>query len=114
MNKIIDVIDNVYQFLGKYDLDIALGCGFIATLIQAVRKKMKLINFIKLWFLSAFLGYGVYKVFSYYFPSIPIEIVIFLNSGVCGFAFLIFDELEDIFSNISEFVKTFINNKINK
>ena len=114
MEKIINIIDNIYQFLGRYDLDIALGGGFIATLIQSVRKKMKFSDFLKLWFLASFLGYSVYKICSYYFPNLPIEIVIILISGVCGFAFLIFNELEDIFSNISEFVKTFINNKLNK
>lgn len=114
MEKIIEIIDSIYRFLGKYDLDIALGGGFIATLIQAVRKKIKPIDFVKLWFLASFLGYGMYKICTHYFPSMPMEIVVFLVSGISGFAFIIFNELEDIFSNISEFAKSWINNKLNK
>ena len=114
MEKIINVIDSVYRFLGKYDLDIALGGGFIATIIQAIRKKINIIDFFKLWFLASFLGYGVFKICMHYFPTMPIEIVVFFISGVSGFAYIIFNELEDVFSNISEFIKNFINNKLNK
>ena len=125
MEKIFNIIDKFYTWLNRHDLDIVIMASFIGALIYSFRKKLTLINFFKLWFMASFLGYGTFKAMLFYFPNMPIELTVFIVSGVSGFSYLIFDSVEmlmqtifdtlkKIITDLADIAKTFINNKINK
>ena len=105
MNKIL-------EFIESNDLYIALT-GIIGAIIQYVRKNMSVGQFIKLMLLSCFFGYAMYKSLLNY-TDLKLDIIIVICCGFSGFSQIIFDEVEELISKISEFFTNFINNKINK
>lgn len=102
----------ILEWIGQHDLYIALT-GLIGTIIQSARAKMSFFDFFKLLLLSCFFGYAIFKTLLNY-TDLPIDIIIIICCGFSGFSKVVFDELEEVLKNLSEFIITFINNKINK
>ena len=86
--------------------------GFVGALVNRMRKRMTWKRFLASIFLAMFVGWVVGISLSSLF-NFQTPFVYAICSMAGAFSEDIMDEMEKVVGNISEWIKTYINNKIN-
>lgn len=113
MNRIVEGLDRFYNVISKYDLDLFICIGFVSTLIQAMWKKMKLIECFKLFIMACFMGYGIFKMLGEYTP-LSHDVIVISSCGASGFARQFLEQFEIIIKSVGENTKKIIDKLIDK
>ncbi|WP_314058661.1 hypothetical protein [Empedobacter brevis] len=86
--------------------------GFVGALVNRMRKRMTWKRFLASIFLAMFVGWVVGISLTSLF-NFPTTLVYAICSMAGAFSEDIMDEMEKIVGSLSEWIKTFVNNKIN-
>ena len=110
--NINEAIISVLLWLEKFGIAFVIG-GFLGAVVQRTRKRMTWRKFISVAVMGMFVGWIIGSVLTEWTNFG--EKVIYSACALSGvFAEDILKELEKLVGRISEFISTFINNKINK
>lgn len=110
------MINNFKQFLnGKQGTEVVLLLivGLCASIVHAIKKKYKLIDFIKYYFTNLFISFMLYILLVYQF-----ELSVFMVIPIIGLSGMssdvIYNELENLWKEAFGFAREYLKSKIKK